>query len=171
MVYWVGSKNKTDGPFWVYDQEAQHPDPNMVYLYSVFSNRMKEHNKIEVKRDFNTVIGARAEWAFEQYDAWRKADGATFLVDDRQRATLEYEVRLQQRRAEAIERHRERLDRGGKDYQGVSVSPDVTFREAHCWSCKQPLDSRIDVQCNACEWMICACGACRCNYGDRRKED
>lgn len=40
----------------------------------------------------------------------------------------------------------------------VSAEP----RLAHCWSCKQPLNSSTDLQCDGCSWIICSCGACGC---------
>lgn len=35
-------------------------------------------------------------------------------------------------------------------------------RITHCWACKRPLDNAFDVECNSCNWIVCACGACGC---------
>lgn len=35
-------------------------------------------------------------------------------------------------------------------------------RLTHCWSCKQPLSSFINLECEGCKWIICSCGACGC---------
>jgi hypothetical protein len=37
-------------------------------------------------------------------------------------------------------------------------------RVTHCYSCKQALDNAIDVECAACSWIVCWCGACGCAY-------
>ena len=39
-----------------------------------------------------------------------------------------------------------------------------SHRITHCWSCKSPLDNSIDLECPACNWIICACGACGCGW-------
>jgi hypothetical protein len=33
-----------------------------------------------------------------------------------------------------------------------------------CYNCKRDLDSAVDVECTACGWIICGCGACSCGY-------
>jgi hypothetical protein len=35
-------------------------------------------------------------------------------------------------------------------------------RVTHCWSCTERLDTSIDVECAACRWIVCDCGACGC---------
>jgi hypothetical protein len=35
-------------------------------------------------------------------------------------------------------------------------------RVSHCWSCKNPLDNAVDIECVACGWIVCRCGACGC---------
>lgn len=37
-------------------------------------------------------------------------------------------------------------------------------RLTHCYSCKVPLDSSVDIECTACNWIICSCGACGCGW-------
>lgn len=39
-----------------------------------------------------------------------------------------------------------------------------TLRVTHCWSCKADLDNSIDLECTACNWIICSCGACGCGW-------
>src|SRR5690606_37080753 len=40
--------------------------------------------------------------------------------------------------------------------------PDKFHRVSHCWSCKNPLDNQVDIECVECGWIICRCGACGC---------
>ena len=48
----------------------------------------------------------------------------------------------------------------GSRVRRESLPPRVT----HCWSCKDSLDSTIDLECCGCGWILCACGACGCGF-------
>jgi hypothetical protein len=37
-------------------------------------------------------------------------------------------------------------------------------RVTHCYNCKNHLDNAVDIECSACRWIICQCGACGCGY-------
>jgi hypothetical protein len=37
-------------------------------------------------------------------------------------------------------------------------------RLTHCYGCKHDLDNEVDVECVACGWIVCRCGACGCGY-------
>jgi hypothetical protein len=37
-------------------------------------------------------------------------------------------------------------------------------RITHCYNCKSHLDNAVDVECSACGWIVCHCGACGCGY-------
>ena len=47
-----------------------------------------------------------------------------------------------------------------------SPSPGVRFsnnrRVTVCFKCHAGLDSWFDLECNACGWIVCWCGACGC---------
>ena len=39
------------------------------------------------------------------------------------------------------------------------------LRVSHCYKCKSALNSKDQLECNSCNWMICSnCGACGCGY-------
>lgn len=40
-------------------------------------------------------------------------------------------------------------------------------RVTHCYSCKQTLDNSVNIECKACSWIICPCGACGCGWVGR----
>jgi hypothetical protein len=68
------------------------------------------------------------------------------------------------------ELHRNLLARAGIEYQGVredAGSRSYKHRRSHCWHCKKHLDTAVDMECVACGWMLCHCGACGCTYADR----
>ncbi len=37
-------------------------------------------------------------------------------------------------------------------------------RTPNCYACHDHLDNRVNVECEACGWIICLCGACGCNF-------
>ena len=52
----------------------------------------------------------------------------------------------------------------GRDNPGIRPAKNRVRRFTHCYNCTKPLDSSIDVECNECGWLVCACGACGCGY-------
>lgn len=38
-------------------------------------------------------------------------------------------------------------------------------RLTHCYNCRKGLDNLVDLECSACNWIVCPnCGACGCGY-------
>lgn len=37
-------------------------------------------------------------------------------------------------------------------------------RETHCHTCKKTISTATHDKCKKCGWIMCDCGACRCNY-------
>ncbi len=66
-------------------------------------------------------------------------------------------------------RHAEYCTKKGIARQGarraVTRRADMFERTPHCYQCKGELNSRINMECDACGWLICWCGACGCSYG------
>ena len=49
--------------------------------------------------------------------------------------------------------------------QGIRPASETSkHRIAHCWNCKTPLESGVNIECAGCGWIICKCGACGCGY-------
>jgi len=46
----------------------------------------------------------------------------------------------------------------------VPAKPGQSRRLTHCYNCKHNLDSDFDATCVKCNWIVCPCGACGCNY-------
>jgi hypothetical protein len=38
------------------------------------------------------------------------------------------------------------------------------IREAHCYSCGDDLNSEDNEECEDCEWLLCDCGRCGCEF-------
>jgi len=47
------------------------------------------------------------------------------------------------------------------------VQTNPRKRLTHCYNCYESLDSDSFLECNACRWMVCSCGACGCGYASR----
>jgi len=72
---------------------------------------------------------------------------------------------LAERRELALKAHKNHFVQLGRPYPGTLYGRSSSSnRMAHCWKCGAHLESRIDVACMACHWMICSCGACGCGY-------
>ena len=87
-------------------------------------------------------------------------------------ALLSPEVLLQVEEAQRVrtrQAHRERLAAMGLDFKGIRKKFNQRERAARCHECARSLDSSHNLDCAACAWMICKCGACGCGY-DRRCE-
>jgi hypothetical protein len=165
--FWVGQPVDSR-MLWVYDALMPHEDPYMVYLFNVRSNSMREYERSFARYRLKTAIGEQREQAIVAYSAWYEKNGANFLANDAERSRREMAERahlLEQRKASAIERHKEHLANLGIEYRGVRFSGAEQQRSTHCYSCKAHLDSRMNIQCASCGWLICSCGACGCGYG------
>ena len=71
-------------------------------------------------------------------------------------------------REETLKRHKKHLVALNIGYLGVSSVPKAQkYRISHCYKCKKEVDSKLDIECNICGWIICDwCGACGCGYSN-----
>jgi len=62
------------------------------------------------------------------------------------------------------DKHKAFIYRIHKEYSGSRRSKSKN-KQTHCYSCKSEIDSRYDIECVACGWIVCnTCGACGCGY-------
>ena len=62
--------------------------------------------------------------------------------------------------------HSNFLEARGLPAQALRVSTRrLNHRVTHCYACKAALDNSIKLECTACNWIICSCGACGCGCG------
>jgi hypothetical protein len=90
----------------------------------------------------------------------------TALDRRKEEARKNFEERTNQLKKEDEERRaRERraaIDIHNKKYKWILFPP--VFRESHCFRCKNDLYSSTHPLCSVCNWMLCECGGCKCNY-------
>jgi hypothetical protein len=136
-----------------------HDDPDKVYLFRVGSGDVAAYSR-SVKEVLSTVKGARRGEAIEKYAKWHEKNGTGFVERDRR----QQQELVERRRREAIEKHKAYLTKNKKHYAGITEGSTKRHRVAHCYSCKENLDSSLHIECNSCTWLICYCGACGCGY-------
>ena len=187
---WIG---RLDNKTLVFDLTAQLPDSPHVFLWNTTSRTMEKYvpkiarsllKTVRNQDDSATVVAA--------YEAWRRTDLQNWIEEeskyyskrreaeernagsgaiDQQRlkqlaqSHSETAARRDEARATLVERHREALEAAGGTYLGIrQQSAPRSRRITHCYSCTERLDNSIDIECAACGWILCFCGACGCGY-------
>ncbi len=56
------------------------------------------------------------------------------------------------------------------NYASTVRSKSNKHRVTHCYSCKAPLSSDSNAKCTGCSGLVCRCGACFCQQGNRPGE-
>lgn len=153
--YWVGILKST-GAIYVYDPEVAHPNKTKIFAYSISQKKMKEYERSTARSALASVEDARKDSAIQDYSRWKKLHLQSFLAEIERLRMAEKEAFL--------ERHRQRLIGMGFTYSGVITGSQKQHRVTHCYACKNHLDNTIDIECKACGWIICKCGACGCGY-------
>jgi hypothetical protein len=175
---WVG---EIEGEALVFDPEFQLPGAAHLFLWSVVDKEMGKYVADEtrkyIKRMNNSAVASECiasyqVWRATQGEAWLQEEAPYYEARKRQEAAQEQKrieaerVRVEAERISNLtpaERHKERLEKLGKEYLGVRKSNSSRpHRVTHCWACKQDLDNAVDIECIACNWILCSCGACGC---------
>jgi len=150
---WVG-KHESRGIIAVGRQEKRDDDSVAVYF--------ADQNRVAIcKRSFmrdrvsdTSVSDAEVLNAIQGYTALAEQIGVD-LAD----TTLILEHQKFQKQ------HQEFLNRLGRGESSVRRSTMIQkVRSTHCYSCKKALNSTVDWECTACNWILCTCGACGCGY-------
>lgn len=162
---WVG---KTDGgAALVFDPEMQLPDCPHIFLWEVTTGSMEHYVATMVRAAISTIKDdALVRRYSTSYLGWKAAQGKSWLNSERSY----YESRVSRARDESLmtpeQRHKQRLDQMGLFYGGVrALTTGRRQRNAHCYECKEPLNSLAKFECEQCGWILCDCGACGCGYG------
>ena len=150
---WVGVFSATNALI-VYDPIFQRENDEYIYIYSVLGNRVRRMRRGDVRRQVRAAIGKERSAAIEKYSRWSQEGGTYDEVHAAAGMALD----------KARDLHRKIIEDAGLPYLGVRGIQARAHRTSHCWACKDPLDSEIALECVACKWMLCKCGACGCTY-------
>lgn len=66
------------------------------------------------------------------------------------------------RRDMAIQAHQEFLSARGVMASRTAKPKKSTHRVTTCVNCKRKFANVVELECAACHWLICKCGACGC---------
>lgn len=175
---WIG---EVEGKALVYDSAIQLPDCPHLFLWDPTTSETRKYiatrKLIETHGDPSV-----ASTHITAYQQWKDAYGATWLQEEkryydaprarevaqeaeRRAKDLAQEEARRQASLTLEERHRSRLEKLGKTYLGVQPATRIYLRRiTHCYACKRGLDNSVDIECVACRWILCTCGACGCGY-------
>jgi hypothetical protein len=161
--FWVGS-NGND--ILVFDRHQQIDGGPHVFLWNLRTRDMGRHvAKLAKPNIFSVKDENISAAAINSYSEWHTVNGSKWLAEESSyvRDRLVRETAKERERLELLERHTQYLASRGLTGDGTRVaSTGRSHRTPPCWRCQKHLDNSIDVECVACGWIICSCGACGC---------
>lgn len=178
MQLWIGLLDKV--PL-VFDKEIQLEGCPHVFLWNAEAKQMQKYVPSMIRSCLRKNDNSfNREVVEDAYLMWKRNESVVWLEEQKtyysERAEV-HRLEVKKKREEAIEheermqviaeRHKQHMANGGLQYQGF-MPHEGARRLTHCWSCHSALDSRIDIACNSCRWLICECGACGCGAPRRR---
>lgn len=63
--------------------------------------------------------------------------------------------------------HQNYLTRLGQPASQLKSSETSRARSTKCHRCGTAIDNELYLECAACRWIVCDCGACGCGYDER----
>lgn len=159
---WIG-EFVFSGLMFIYDPALQISNDSQVTIYSLHYEGARSHDRVKLREITRPVLDPeRRENALTQYANWRQADGQNYV----QRELVQRE---QIARREIEEKHKIFLKNRAKPFLGTrDRSNFLPPRATHCWACHGSLDSTVNLECVACGWILCTCGACGCGRSSER---
>lgn len=166
---WVG---QIDERSLVYDPHIQLTGCDHLFLWDPETKEMRKYVSDLARQHIRTHDNVQASATYiAAYEGWKASHIDAWLNETRQyyENRRAHELAKEEERALARlnleERHKLRLEKLGKGYLGVRAATHERLRRVtHCYACKHDLDNAIDVECVACSWILCSCGACGCGY-------
>jgi hypothetical protein len=157
--FWVGTLKRRDSTelgLVVYDPlRRAATGSDYVVLYEVTESAAADFRKGVVRDIVGSVV------SYPQHDVESAVDAYLRFAQ----IDIEAEWRRREAARQAIVKAHQRFLAGrGLPEAGTRLPSGQMHREAHCYSCKSHLDNSVDVECEACRWIICCCGACGCGY-------
>jgi hypothetical protein len=120
--------------------------------------RWAEEARINEARSAEEAKINAAKWAeTARINAIRWAEGAVARDAARQAQVV----------AELLKKRETYFSRLGLVDPGTREGGGKFKRVTKCYSCGKPLDNSVELECVACNWILCKCGACGCGYVKR----
>jgi hypothetical protein len=156
---WYG---KGDFGALVFDKSIQLDDGS-VLLYVLEKNDVEKYIPDEIKPMLKKETSLeKINLLQSKYSAWLQFYSSKLKKLKDKKPFSFTEMKMQ-----AEMEHKKKLQRLGLPFKGINFDTKRPPRATHCWDCKDTLDSSMDLECKACNWILCKCGACGCGYAKR----
>jgi len=157
MARWVG---KYYEKVLVFDIAWKSDLSNFVLFWDVTDLCFSLYPASMARRRIRKANSTVASDAIARFEQWinEQGSGLVELVQLRREAKfcgMSKDMTL----AELHEKHVAELRIPYRGSAQITASP---FRRVNCWACKQEISTLDNIQCVACEWILCTCGACGC---------
>lgn len=187
--HWVGQLNQIT---LVFDRAMQLPDCPHVFLWNMNTCSMEKYVPSMVRSDIQTLKDTNITTAaISAYEIWKQQEASTWFYEEskyyaerkakekqeeNKQVKMKRDTLMQQGHEKLalhqvqfpeklLERHRNSVEKSGHIYLGVRENNTPRRRRiTHCYACKQRIDNTIDIECLACNWILCICGACGCGF-------
>ena len=156
---WVG-QHTADSDLLVFDPAEADPTADRLSFYSLTQHRIRVFPRAVAEERIRELTDAKgAAQALRTYKE-REVRRAEHLDEQ----SVARAARDERQRDGVLRRHQQYLAGIGKPYEGVrSTSAEGKVRRrTSCKVCGIALDDFAHTACNACESVLCSCGACSC---------
>ena len=156
---WVG-QHSADSDLLIFDPALADPTADRLSFYSLSQHRVRIFPRAVAEERIREVTDAKG--AAQALRTYKERDARRAEHIDEQNA--ERAERDERQREAVLRRHQLYLASIGRPYEGVrstSVEGKVR-RRTSCKVCGIALDDFAHTACNACESVLCSCGACSC---------
>ncbi len=169
---WVGEFVHS-GLMFVYDSALQMQNDSQITIYSMHCDDARSHDRGKLREIVQPVLDPkRKAIAIAQYSKWQQTEGKNYVELELPRREHERELARLERKRETEEKHKTFLKLRAKPFLGTRDRSDhLPLRATHCWACKGSLDSTVNLECVACGWILCTCGACGCGHSRERQTE
>jgi hypothetical protein len=156
---WVG-QHTADSDLLVFDPAEADPTADRLSFYSLTQHRVRVFPRAVAEERIRELTDAKgAAQALRTYKE-REVRRAEHLDEQ----SVARAARDERQRDGVLRRHQQYLAGIQKPYEGVrSTSAEGKVRRrTSCKVCGIALDDFAHTACNACESVLCSCGACSC---------
>ncbi len=154
--WWFG---RTDFGAVVFDESIQLNDES-VLLYVLEQNDVKKYIASEIRPMLRKETNSEhMDKLSKKYRSWKQ-----FYSSRLKNLVKEKPFSYQEAKDNAEAEHRKKLEKLGLPYKGINVNSTKSHRSTNCYDCKANIDNAINLECKACGWILCECGACGCGY-------
>jgi hypothetical protein len=156
---WVG-RHTADSDLLVFDPTQADPSADRLSFYSLTQHRVRVFPRAVAEERIREVTDAKgAAQALRTYE-----DREALRAEHLDELNVERAARDDRQKEAVLRRHTNYLASIGRPYEGVrSTSEDGKVRRrSSCKVCGIALDDFAHTACNACDGVLCSCGACSC---------